>query len=57
MYSCANCSGELTTASDMVTVNVEGRARAAHRTCPKGATVSPTSDATTVVHDDGLKCP
>lgn len=33
-YSCATCGLHVTTADDLITVNVDGHARPAHRTCP-----------------------
>lgn len=39
MYFCANCGGEITVADNfigggLITVNVNGHAKAAHRECP-----------------------
>lgn len=40
-HDCVNCGGEITAEDNsegaLVTVNVDGHARAAHRTCPKHA--------------------
>lgn len=33
-YYCAECGGEITTADDLITINVDGHAKAAHRVCP-----------------------
>lgn len=37
-YQCANCPGEITVADNanggLVSVNVDGHAKAAHRVCP-----------------------
>lgn len=35
MYYCANCSTPLSTKDDLITINVDGHARAAHRDCPE----------------------
>lgn len=47
-YPCANCKASLTVADningDLITVNVDGHARPAHRTCPAPPpTPAPTS--------------
>lgn len=34
VYSCITCTGTITTADDLITVNVNGRSRPAHRECP-----------------------
>lgn len=33
-YRCVECGGGISTADDLVTVNVNGHAKPAHRTCP-----------------------
>lgn len=33
-YACALCGGGITTADDLITVNVDGHGKAAHRVCP-----------------------
>lgn len=33
-YRCVECGAGITTADDLVTVNVLGHGKAAHRTCP-----------------------
>lgn len=42
MYRCPNCDGEVTVQDnlngDLITVNVDGHAKAAHRVCPDGET-------------------
>lgn len=38
VYTCANCPGEITVADsargDLITVNIDAHAKAAHRVCP-----------------------
>lgn len=33
-YRCAECCGPIAAHDDLVTVNIDGHARAAHRNCP-----------------------
>lgn len=33
-YHCALCGGEISVTDDLITVNVNGHAKAAHRECP-----------------------
>lgn len=35
MYHCAECGGQVTVSDDLITVNVDGHAKPAHRTCPE----------------------
>lgn len=49
-YECANCTGEITVADNisggLITVNVGGHAKAAHRVCPTGTSVTESVEAT-----------
>lgn len=55
-HSCVNCGGTITAADsmkgDLVTVNVDGQSRAAHRVCP-----SPVAYIVAEARDPGIKAP